>query len=391
VTARNTIVFPAPLFDAACLATSEAVVTRPVASDRGALLLANRIGDGAEPGEVVISLGPGCLQLSRAGVAGMLAGEGIEGVPLDAVRVLDHRWRLLLPPAAADTTVDAAFDRQIRAFGPDGQHLLARLRVGVVGAGGTGSAVCEQLLRLGVGDLLVIDPDVINDDGSNVTRVYGSTTNDIGMPKVEIVARTAEQIGFGTKVTPVQRTINDEDAARLLTDCDVVFGCTDDNRGRLTLSRLAVWYLVPVIDMGVKLTSTDGLLNGIEGRVSVIGPETGCLQCRGRINPQALQAEVLEVNERADRVAEGYAVGLAETDPAVIAFTTGVAAQAVSELLARIFSLDDEPPSTELLMRFHRRDIRRNTRTGQVGHWCTDQSNIGAGDSTPFLGMTWTS
>jgi hypothetical protein len=138
--------------------------------------------------------------------------------------------------------------------------------------------------------------------------------------------------------------------------------------------------------MGVKLTSTDGILTGIEGRVTVVGPETGCLQCRGRINPRALQAEVLEVSERADRVAEGYAVGLAERDPAVIAFTTGVAAQAVSEFLARIFSLDDEPPSTELLMRFHRREIRRNTRTGQSGHWCTDQANFGAGDSAPFLG-----
>ncbi len=239
--------------------------------------------------------------------------------------------------------------------------------------------------------MLVIDPDVINDDGSNVTRVYGSTMKDIGMPKVEIVARSAEQIGLGTKVRPVQGTINDEGTARLLTDCDVVFGCTDDNRGRMTLSRLAVWYLIPVIDMGVKLTSTDGVLTGIEGRVTVIGPDTGCLQCRGRINPQALQAEVLEPKERANREAEGYAVGLADRDPAVIAYTTGVAAQAVAEFLARVFSLDVEPPSTELVTRFHRRDIHRNTRAGQTGHWCTDPTNIGTGDSTPFLGTMWTS
>lgn len=391
MTERNTIAFLAPLFDAARLATSEAVITRPVVSDRGVMLLANRLGDDAEAGEIVVPLGAGRLELSDAGVSGMLVGEGGDPVPLDAVRVLDYRWRLLLPTDGADTTVDAAFDRQIRSFGSDGQHLLARLRVGVVGAGGTGSAVCEQLLRLGIGDLVVIDPDVINDDGSNVTRVYGSTMKDIGIPKVNVVARSAEQIGLGTKVTPVQRTINDEDAARLLTDCDVVFGCTDDNRGRLTLSRLAVWYLVPVIDMGVKLTSTDGLLTSIEGRVTAIGPDTGCLQCRGRINPQELRAEVLELNERTDRVAEGYAVGLGEPDPAVIAFTTGVAAHAVSELLARIFSLDAESPSTELLMRFHRRDIRRNTRTGQAGHWCNDPTNIGAGDSMPFLGTIWTS
>jgi tRNA A37 threonylcarbamoyladenosine dehydratase len=132
--------------------------------------------------------------------------------------VLDHRWRLLLPPGPADVAVDASFDRQIRAFGPDGQRLLAETRVGVVGAGGTGSAVCEQLVRLGVGDVLVLDPDVINDDGSNVTRVYGSTMNDLGMPKVDIVARAADQIGFGTNVTPVQQTINAESAARTTTE-----------------------------------------------------------------------------------------------------------------------------------------------------------------------------
>lgn len=385
---RNTIVFTARLFDAAC--DAESVVARRVGSDRGALLLANCIGADAGPEEVVVPLGASGVELSTSVVGGVLPDGRAGPIPVDAVRVLDHRWRLLLSAGGAGG-LGAAFDRQIRAFGSDGQRLLAQLRVGVVGAGGTGSAVCEQLIRLGVGELLVIDPDVINDDGSNVTRVYGSTMNDIGVPKVDLVARAAKQIGLGTSVSPVQGSINDEATARLLTDCDVVFGCTDDNRGRMTLSRLAIWYLIPVIDMGVKLTSSDGTLTGIEGRVTIIGPETGCLQCRGRINPRALQAEVLQPAERADRVAEGYAIGLAERDPAVVAFTTGVASQAVSEFLARTFSLDDEPPSTELLMRFHRRDIRRNTRTGKPGHWCTDPNNVGAGDATPLLGTMWTS
>jgi molybdopterin/thiamine biosynthesis adenylyltransferase len=322
--------------------------------------------------------------------AGVMIESGEIGLSLDVLRQIVAQLGGVLA-AGGEGGLAAAFDRQIRAFGPDGQRLLAQLRVGVVGAGGTGSAVCEQLIRLGVGELLVIDPDVINDDGSNVTRVYGSTMNDIGMPKVDIVARAATQIALGTKVSTVQGSINDESTARLLTDCDVVFGCTDDNRGRMTLSRLAVWYLIPVIDMGVKLTSRDGTLTGIEGRITIVGPETGCLQCRGRINPQALQAEVLQPAERADRVAEGYAIGLAERDPAVVAFTTGVASQAISEFLARTFSLDDAPPSTELLMRFHRRDIRRNTRAGKPGHWCTDPNNIGAGDAMPFLGTLWTS
>jgi molybdopterin/thiamine biosynthesis adenylyltransferase len=154
--------------------------------------------------------------------------------------------------ATEPATSPSVFDRQIRAFGSAGQHLLAHLRVGVVGAGGTGSAVCEQLIRLGVGEITVIDDDVINDDGSNVTRVWGSTMADIGMPKVDIVARTAAHIGFSTRINPIKGTINDEANARELRHCDVIFGCTDDNRGRMTLSRIGTWYLIPVIDMGVE-------------------------------------------------------------------------------------------------------------------------------------------
>ncbi len=391
MTQRNTIVFTAALFDTAQHAAGAGVVARPVTNPYGVLLLANRIGTTARPGEVIVPLGPAGLQLSDTAIAGHLPGEGDTRVAVHAARVVDHRWRLLLSADDTHPAARASFDRQIRAFGADGQQLLSRLRIGIVGAGGTGSAVAEQLIRLGVGELLVIDPDVINDDGSNVTRVYGSTMADIGVPKVDIVARSAERIGFGTNLMAIQGTINDEQTARLLTGCDVIFGCTDDNRGRMTLARLAVWYLIPVIDMGVKLTSTAGTLTGIEGRVTIVGTDTGCLQCRGRINPQALQAEALEPGERDARVAEGYAVGLAERDPAVIAFTTAVAAQSVSEFLACAFNLDHEPPSTELIMRFHRRDIRRNTRGGQPNHWCTDTANIGAADTAPFLGTIWTS
>lgn len=273
---------------------------------------------------------------------------------------------------------------------PDGQRVLTQLRVGIVGAGGTGSAVFEQLVRIGVGQILIIDPDTINDDGSNVTRVYGSTMADVGKAKVDLAKRNADQIGFGTRVTAVTGTINDLATAQLLTTCDVIFGCTDDNRGRVTLARIATWYLIPVIDMGVKLTSTDSTLRGIEGRITSIGPFAGCLQCRGRISAAALQTEVFNPIERGRRIEEGYAQGLDDRDPAVIAFTTGVAAHAVSELLHRIFALDDSP-SGELIIRFHRRDIRRNTRSGRPEHWCTDPNNVGSGDTAPFVGTLWTS
>lgn len=387
MTERHTLVLTGALLTEV-LAGASTLVARPVATDRGVLLLAQRAGTDATADDLVVALGPGGLKVTPDPVTGVVPGP--DGpVPVGALRIVGNCWRLLLP--AGDDGLGVVFDRQIRAFGPAGQRVLSHLRVGIVGAGGTGSAVFEQLVRLGVGEILIIDPDVINDDGSNVTRVYGSTMADIGQPKVDLADRNADRIGLGTRVTAIKSTINDEATARMLTDCDVVFGCTDDNRGRVTLGRLATWYLIPIIDMGVKLTSTDGTLHGIEGRVTVIQPGGGCLQCRGRINAAALQSEVLNPVEREQRVDEGYAAGLEDRDPAVIAFTTGVASHAVSELLHRTFGLDDEPPSGELIIQFHRREIRRNTRPTRPGHWCVDPTHLGAGDTVPFLGTTWTS
>lgn len=387
MTERHTLVLTSALL-ADVLGEAPGLVARPVTSAHGVLLLAQRDGTDAADGDVVVALGPDGLEVTSNTAVGVLPGPDAP-VPVGAVRVIGDGWRLLLPDG--DDGLGIVFDRQIRAFGPAGQRVIGHLRVGIVGAGGTGSAVFEQLVRLGVGEILIIDPDVINDEGSNVTRVYGSTMADIGQPKVDLADRNADRIGLGTKVTAIKGTINDEATARLLTDCDVVFGCTDDNRGRVTLGRLATWYLIPIIDMGVKLTSIDGTVHGIEGRVTVIQPGGGCLQCRGRVNVATLQSEVLNPVEREQRVDEGYAAGLEDRDPAVIAFTTGVASYAVSELLHRTFGLDDEPPSGELIIRFHRREIRRNTRPAQPGHWCVDPAHLGAGDTVPFLGTTWTS
>ncbi|MCP2223741.1 HesA/MoeB/ThiF family protein [Bradyrhizobium elkanii] len=67
------------------------------------------------------------------------------------------------------------YDRQIRAFGSDGQAKLERLRIAVVGAGGTGSVVTQQLAHLGVRNFLLIDPDSV--ERTNLNRTVGATPN----------------------------------------------------------------------------------------------------------------------------------------------------------------------------------------------------------------------
>jgi molybdopterin/thiamine biosynthesis adenylyltransferase len=305
--------------------------------------------------------------------------------PLQAVRVVGRRLRVL---GGEDHAIDSAiFDRQIRAFGATGQRRLAGLHVGVVGAGGTGSAVVEQLARLGVGRLTVIDDDVVT--RTNVTRIHESGSADAGAPKVAVMARAVDRIGLGTATTAIEARITELEAARALRGCDVVFGCTDDNRGRAILSRLAYWYLLPVIDCAFMVDTDAGAVRGLFGRVTTVQPGAACLVCRGRIDPALLSAESLEPAERNRLAAEGYVPGLGEPDPSVGTFTTLTASLAVSELLERLFGYGGDEPPTELLLRLHDRALSTNTRPPRERHYCADQSSWGRGDEEPFLGQLW--
>src|SRR5207302_9875330 len=108
--------------------------------------------------------------------------------------------------------------------------------VGIVGLGGTGSAVCEQLIRLGVAKLTVCDTQTF--ESTNINRVYGSRMPDDGMEKAAIAARQAATIGLHTDLRPLNGAITELSIAKELKHCDIIFGCTDDEWGRAVLTRI---------------------------------------------------------------------------------------------------------------------------------------------------------
>ncbi|MDE3111180.1 MAG: ThiF family adenylyltransferase, partial [Acidobacteriota bacterium] len=269
------------------------------------------------------------------------------------------------------------------------QETLQEIGVGIVGSGGTGSAVAEQLVRLGVRRFTLVDPDSLSE--SNVTRVYGSTPRDVGKSKVAVLAAHLARIAPEVHCDQVRSTVMLESSARRLMSCDIVFGCTDDNAGRLVLSRIPTYLLTPVIDCGVLLTSAnDGTLAGIDGRVTALMPEQACLVCRDRIDLTRAASELLTPEERVRRENEGYAPALGRTEPAVVAFTTIVAASAVGEFLERLIGYGPQPRPTEILLRLHDREISTNTGAPRERHYCHPSSGkIGLGLTQPFLEQTW--
>ena len=303
-------------------------------------------------------------------------------------RVADD-WRLLRAIDSVLPEISPIFDRNVRAFGELIQGALGDLRIVIVGCGGTGSALAEQLVRLGVRHLTLLDADTLSK--SNVTRVYGSTPAHVGTLKAHVLREHLLSIAPDLQVRTVTSMVTLEAAARALPNHDIVFGCTDDNAGRLVLSRFASYFLTPVIDLGVLLSSAgDGTLVGIDGRVTILCPGAACLVCRGRVDMARAAAELMTPEERRRLADDGYAPALAGVEPAVVAFTTAVAAAAVNELLERLIGYGPQPKPTEMLLRLHEREISTNESAPRAGHYChPGAGKLGLGNTVPFLEQAW--
>lgn len=336
----------------------------------------------------------GALIFSRAGAELKFTGHldfDDQEIVFERLWIVGDRFRLTHTCENEQILESEIFDRNIRAFGGAVQNTLGQLHVGIVGNGGTGSAIAEQLVRLGVRNFTLADPDVLS--ASNVTRVYGSTPADVGRAKVNVLAEHLIRISPSAKCVQLMSSVNMEETAKHLAACDLIFGCTDDNAGRLVLSRIATYLLTPIIDCGVLLSSDEnGRLVGIDGRVTSLFPGTACLVCRNRIDLARASAEFLTPAERIRREDEGYAPALGQREPAVVTFTTIVAATAVSELLERLIGYGPEPRPSEVLLRCHEREISTNVAAPRKGHYCDPAVGIlGTGMSEPYLGLTWAS
>ncbi|WP_322762699.1 HesA/MoeB/ThiF family protein [Frankia sp. Cr2] len=222
---------------------------------------------------------------------------------------------------------DERYDRQIRAFGADTQHQLSRLTVGVVGVGGAGSLVVQGLAHLGVGRLLLVDPDRV--ETSNLARLVGATPADArqATPKVDVASRLARAINPDLAVTPIRGSILDPTAGHALSRADILIGAVDGHAPRWAINRLAVQYGRLYLDIGVELSrSGSGADLEVGGRVAVVRPDGPCLRCQDGYDP-VLAAREQDPLTRAARRAAGYESG-GRAMPAVSAVSTSTPAGA---------------------------------------------------------------
>ena len=247
---------------------------------------------------------------------------------------------ILVWPSQPGPAVPAFAEGHAQLFGPYTTTLLGQLRIAVVGCSGTGSPVVEQLVRLGVGELVLVDPDHVEE--RNLNRILGATVDDACRRrlKVDVLREHIERIGLGTRVHTFASSLADRTALRAVAASDLVIGCMDTLSGRHMLARAARYYLLPYVDVGVKLEALeDGTINQVAGAVHYLQPTGSDFIDRGVFSLDALEAEDLlrtSPEEYRERRARGYVRGVQVDRPAVISVNMLFASLAVNEVLARL-------------------------------------------------------
>ncbi|MHB8217087.1 MAG: HesA/MoeB/ThiF family protein [Candidatus Sulfotelmatobacter sp.] len=258
---------------------------------------------------------------------------------------IHDRSRVLSP------TISKQFDRSVRAFGAEGQATLASFSIGIIGLGGIGSVVAEQLAHLGVGRLLLLDPDVLEE--TNLNRVVGATRNNIGRPKVEVASELIRRINPQIQVTAILGNVILSDDARRVLSSDFLFSCTDSHGSRAVINQLAYQYVVPTIDLGVRIQVRAGTVESITGRVQMLAPGLPCLVCQNLLDPEEVRRDLLSDEARAR---DPYIVGAVEAQPAVISLNSTVASLGVTMMLSAVVGLP--VPARHQLVLFNRGVVR---------------------------------
>jgi molybdopterin-synthase adenylyltransferase len=248
--------------------------------------------------------------------------------PAEPVSLVGRDWVILRAVAAA---VEGRFDRQVRAFGEAGQQALRALTVAIVGLGGTGSVVAQQLAHLGVSDFILIDPDAVEE--TNLNRLVGATRDDVGRPKVQVAARHIQAINQNARCKALQADVVNSKAAAVLTAVDFVFACTDSMASRAVLNQLAYQYFVPSIDMGVAIGAQGGTVKYMAGRVQMLSPGLGCLVCTDKLDSDQVRREMMSEEQRRH---DPYIVGETVKQPAVISLNSTISSAAVTMFLAAV-------------------------------------------------------
>jgi len=261
---------------------------------------------------------------------------------------------------------DSRYGRNVALFGEKGQQRIADTSVAIVGLGGLGSHVAQQLAYLGTQRYALVDADIVSE--SSLNRLIGAVPGDVAQRTSK--ARCAERM-VGTIQPDAQVEVVEEEVRRgsnrasaVVAGSGAVFGCLDAETPRLLLTELCSSVGVPYFDLA---TDTGGKDEGWYGGRVVSFTGVGCLSCLDLLDQNLMRYEQMS---EADRAASRRLYGLeseflGETGPAVVSVNGVVASLAVTEFMAHVTGI--RPPALQLTFRGDLSRIVPSRDTGREG------------------------
>lgn len=208
-------------------------------------------------------------------------------------------------------------DRFLRQsfLGPDSEERISRCTVGVVGLGGGGSHIIQQLAHIGFQRYVVYDNDLVEE--SNLNRLVGARSIDV--PAEAQKLHIAKMMIYGLQARARVRgfACKWQENPEPLRECQIVFGCVDSYQGRQELEIACRRYLMHYIDIGMDVHGNERPVIG--GQVILSSPGGLCMSCMGFLTDEKLAEEAARYGNAGSRpqviwpngVLASTAVGLA--------------------------------------------------------------------------------
>jgi molybdopterin-synthase adenylyltransferase len=301
----------------------------------------------------------------------IIVGEQLQSLPLNGE----------LAPASPQAA--EIFDRSLAITGHGALARLSRMRIGLVGGSGTGSLMAELLTRAGAGEILLFEPDHIEE--INLNRMLHSRRRDSeeGTGKATRLAEAINEIGLTTQVIVAHGSdIRCEKVALELRSCDIIIGCVDRDWPRLILCELSYQYLIPYVDLGTEIGAGENGIQSLDSRVSYVAPARPCLHCSGIISNERVRLEGMTEGERDRVISMGYSEDIRFVAPAVMDLNMRAVSYAMLLIRHLLQPFLDVPIPT------HIKESLTNYSTRRVNHQvkpdcpiCGMNIRIGVGDA----------
>lgn len=236
------------------------------------------------------------------------------------------------------------FDRQIRFFGREGQERIEKAQVGIIGLGGLGSHIAQQLAYLGTRMFRLIDGDTV--DQSNLNRLIGATPADAEAErsKVAVAERLIRSVTPDADVQSLADSFVCDAGVALARRCDYVFGGLDSDPARFVLNEVCQAFSIPYLDIATDVAhreEDDGGPLRFGGRMLYSSGGEMCVVCKEVLDPKAVRLGLSTESQRREEE-EIYGVprgDLGSAGPAVVSLNGVLASVAVTEFMAEVTGL----------------------------------------------------